>query len=669
MTDVCLVLMPYASVERPSIALGLLKACLQRSEIQTAVLYPNIWFAQEIGLDVYTVLSDILVMDFLGEWTFSGAAFPDFQPDHSEYLRLTTESAYCRCLPGTNPKEVLWEVREKATLFIERLAQSVLDLRPRIVGCSSTFQQHCASLALLRRIRELDPEVITLMGGANCEEVMGQTTHREFPWVDFIASGEGEDLLPDLCRKLLDQGRDVDPTKLPYGVIGPAHRYSSTVGMKAPRASTQHLDQVPTPDYDDYFQTLRTSQVAPYVTPGLLIETARGCWWGQKHHCTFCGLNGNGMSFRSKSPARVMEEVSYLTQRYGLRKIEFVDNILDMDYMNTVLPALAAEEEPYMIFYETKANLRREHVQQLAEAGVRWIQPGIENMHDSALKLINKGTTAWVNVQLLKWAREFGINVAWNFLADIPGELDEWYSEMAEWLPLLVHLQPPSTVYGIRYDRFSPYHERSADWGLTLLPNRMYTYIYPLSLEALANLAYFFENPGDLVRRQHDPSGRRSDRPGLEALKACVVEWKRLTQTEERPILSMSDHGDRITVSDTRPCATERLLSLEGLAYWVYKACDRALTPRELVKALRTQSGLDVSWDDVQPIAAQLWERKILVDLNGRLLSLAVKEPCLPLPAPSEFPGGYVDTDGFRRSRRERRTTLETWGFSAASTK
>ncbi len=415
MTDVCLVLMPYASVERPSIALGLLKACLQQSAIQTTVLYPNIWFAQEIGLDVYAALSDILVMDFLGEWTFSGAAFPDFQPDHLEYLRLVTQSEACRCLPGLNPNELLWEVREKATLFIERVAQSILDLEPRIVGCSSTFQQHCASLALLRRIRELNPEAITFMGGANCEAEMGVTTHREFPWVDFIVSGEGDDLLPDFCCKLLDYGRDVNPTKLPYGVIAPAHRYSNTVGIKAPRASTQDLDRIPTPDYDDYFETLRTSQIAPYIKPGLLVETARGCWWGQKHHCTFCGLNGSGMSFRSKSPTRVIEEIAELSQRYGLQKIEVVDNILDMDYMNTVLPALAAQEEPYTIFYETKANLRREHLQQLAEAGVRWIQPGIENMHDGALKLINKGTTAWVNVQLLKWAREFGINVAWNF--------------------------------------------------------------------------------------------------------------------------------------------------------------------------------------------------------------------------------------------------------------
>jgi hypothetical protein len=59
MVDVCLVLMPYAAVERPSIALGLLKASLEKSHIKPAILYPNIWFASEIGLNVYRAISHV----------------------------------------------------------------------------------------------------------------------------------------------------------------------------------------------------------------------------------------------------------------------------------------------------------------------------------------------------------------------------------------------------------------------------------------------------------------------------------------------------------------------------------------------------------------------------------------------------------------------------------
>ena len=48
------------------------------------------------------------------------------------------------------------------------------------------------------------------------------------------------------------------------------------------------------------------------VVPTLLFETSRGCWWGAKSHCTFCGLNGETMAFRSKSPRRALDELEQL---------------------------------------------------------------------------------------------------------------------------------------------------------------------------------------------------------------------------------------------------------------------------------------------------------------------------------------------------------------------
>ena len=43
-------------------------------------------------------------------------------------------------------------------------------------------------------------------------------------------------------------------------------------------------------DYDDFLASLRSK--CPDTEPELLFETSRGCWWGERLHCTFCGLNG-----------------------------------------------------------------------------------------------------------------------------------------------------------------------------------------------------------------------------------------------------------------------------------------------------------------------------------------------------------------------------------------
>ena len=135
------------------------------------------------------------------------------------------------------------------------------------------------------------------------------------------------------------------------------------------------------------------------------------------------------MQYRLKSPERVLDELSELKRLYGIGNIQFVDNILDMSFFKTVLPKLAASDEKFSLFYETKANLKREQVELLAQAGVRWIQPGIESLDDRLLKLLEKGNSTLMNLQLLKWCCELDIDVSWNLLSGIPGESDELVRE------------------------------------------------------------------------------------------------------------------------------------------------------------------------------------------------------------------------------------------------
>jgi ribosomal peptide maturation radical SAM protein 1 len=172
------------------------------------------------------------------------------------------------------------------------------------------------------------------------------------------------------------------------------------------------------------------------------LETSRGCWWGAVSHCTFCGLNGNSMAFRSKSAARVVAEIRELERRHAIVRFETVDNILDMAYFRSTLPLLAADGVERQLFYEVKANLKRHQIAQLREAGVTWLQPGIESLHSNVLRLMGKGVEGWQNVQLLKWCRQYGVRLSWSILWGFPGEEDAWYEQMAPWLEKLEHCNP-----------------------------------------------------------------------------------------------------------------------------------------------------------------------------------------------------------------------------------
>jgi ribosomal peptide maturation radical SAM protein 1 len=399
-----------------------------------------------------------------------------------------------------------------------------------------------------------------------------------------------------------------------------------------PRAVTQDMRSLPLPDYDDYFEEVSQSLYGESIVPGLPMEFSRGCWWGAKSHCTFCGLNGGTMSYRAKPPEGIAEEILSMSARYGTRRIEAVDNILDMSYLDTVMLRLAEEEEQPSIFFEIKSNIKKSQLQRLAAAGVRWVQPGIESFDSRVLKLMRKGCTAAQNLQLLKWGRQYGVRVSWSLLYGFPGEEDAWYTEMAELLPLLAHLQPGAS-FALRYDRYSPYFTAAQQYGLKLRPCEPYRYVYPLDDASLAEQVYFFD----------EESGSAADvpasvRPGLHAVRRAVADWLTAWRGEQVPTLAMYEEDDVLVVEDTRACAVAPRHELDGLHRLLLEAADEA-PPTVQIQARFEALGHDS--DIVAAAIADLLRRRLAVQLDGRTVGLPLSKPHPRLPSSAGFPGGY----------------------------
>ena len=622
MAQVRLIQLPFAAIERPSLGLGLLSARLKQAGISTEVDYANLDFAARVGLGAYRMVEFTRNDDLVGEWVFAPAAFASQVPAAPDFFeRVDLRLAVAHFGSWQAVVDCFHSLRHEASRWMEELAQRIANASPALLGVSSMFQQHCASLALLRRVKELNPSIVNVLGGANCDGVMGKASFAAFPWLDHVVCGEADELIVGFVRGVLGP----NPVPAPAGVLS---REDSTSSVAAP---VRDLDPLETPDFDDYFQQLDQSPLKDRVRPGLLMETSRGCWWGQKHHCTFCGLNGSGMAFRSKSAPRILQELAELSERHHLSQIELTDNILAMQRFHDLLPSLSGQN--YTLFAEVKANLSRPQIEGLARAGVRWIQPGLENLDDRILKIMDKGTTAAVNLQLLKWAREFGVSVSWNFLVGFPGEQDEWYGQMVEWLPWLVHLQPPQGVFRARFDRYSPYQSEPERYQLRLRPHPAYAAVFPVAPDLLQDLAYFH------LAEDHEWSPELWDPavmgPGLGSLQQFCERWGRLFWADLPAILSMQDDGQRVTILDTRPAALARRYSLTGLRRELYLACDSARTSAACARQL------EVTQAEVEEHLAELCRSGLTLALpEGRYLSLAVAGALPRLLRLDEFPGG-----------------------------
>ena len=273
-------------------------------------------------------------------------------------------------------------------------------------------------------------------------------------------------------------------------------------------------------------------------------------------HCTFCGLNGGTMSYRSKSATRAIAELTALTAASGC-DVQVTDSILDLAYFKDFVPLLAERRLGVDLFYETKANLRKDQVRLLKQAGITKVQPGIESLIDDVLKLMRKGVSALHNIQLLKWCKELGVEPHWNVLWGFPGEPAAEYQRLAGVVPWLRHLPSPGSFGPIRLDRFSPNFFDAERLGFKdVQPLTPYRHVYPFPEEVLRNLAYYFSY------------GYREPRDVAGYVRPLARELRAWTRDHESELLSVTC-GDTLVIADSRPKASESLTVLRGLEGFV----------------------------------------------------------------------------------------------------
>jgi ribosomal peptide maturation radical SAM protein 1 len=652
--SILLVVPPFQGTTCPALGVSLLKASLAAQGFSAEILYLNLRFAERIGLDTYAWISEHTTFNgLLGEFIFSYLLFERSEQDLVWYAEevlgeKASQPPFGDASPDQHTLAMLRRCIQAADEWVQHDALPALLARePWLVGFTSTFQQNCASLLLMRALKRARPTVLTALGGANCEAEMGEELFARFPEIDYVGQGECDHAFVALVQSL-QQGQGEQPIP---GILSRTVAPSPVASSLLQRTD---LDRLPYPDFKDYFRQLSATSYHARILPGLAMETARGCWWGAKQHCTFCGLNGEGMTFRSKSAPRVLAEMHALVQQYGVPRIEVVDNILDMQYFKTVLPHLAAHPEAD-IFYEVKANLSREHIQLLARANIKWIQPGIESLSDHTLALMRKGTTALQNIQLLKWCATYGIRVGWNYLYGFPGEREEELPEITQIIQAIPHLEPPVGAGTLHLDRFSPYFMAPERYGLEpVVPIAPYQHVYPFSETSLQRLAYF---------HQSDTLARWAQTATFKHLETLVAAWR---QAYPRAHLLAIPRRHSLLLIDTRPGARRLWWRLTGVQRRVYAYCDRAHHASQILEAM----GTEVSADTLQAILQEFVEARLMLQINGRYLSLATEAGQGYRQFVSVIPHGQVR--GLTRSEKLRRYlhatlhgTISPWAAAA----
>jgi ribosomal peptide maturation radical SAM protein 1 len=615
MKDILLITMPWNALDMPSIQLGLLRAVIQERfpKLTCETLYANLLWAEYLyqksggtmtRTNDYPMIAEQTFGFGVGEWVFTPALYEEPR-DPQEYLQFLSET---ELLTREELEAVKW-MYDQSKNFIDWLADEILKEDYQLIGFTSTFMQNIPSLALAKAIKERRPGVRIVFGGANCDGAQGAALHRNFPFVDYVIRGEGEQAFPQLIEHVIFK-KEV-PLKT---IAGLCYRENGRSIANAMLAHPINFQDVPFPYYDDYFDTLQTLEISTYIQPQLTLETSRGCWWGAKHQCKFCGLNGSYMTYRSKPSDYVYDKLVEYVTKYKTLDLFLIDNIMDLGYMKELLPRLKEMDWDLNIFYEVKANLLEEHVRLFSEAGIKRIQPGIESLSTHVLKIMDKGVTALQNIQLMKWCEQYSVELSWNILYGFPGESEQHYH--LDKMRFLSHLQPPDIAVRINLVRFSPYFENPALGIRKLGPAKFYSLVYQLPEAELEDIAYIFESVPEGVSEEF---GRK--------LLQTVYEWQ--DHYSEANFSYRRGPDGTLYFYDTRPCAIEREFKLtDPLHVLAHQELNTARSPEGLRKRLQEQmvdSRLETT-EYLEQWCQEMSARGVLYEDESKYLALAIPD-------------------------------------------
>ena len=583
MKPVALVSMPTLSGRFPSFQLALLKPTLERAGIPVQPFSLFMYLGAHIGWRINEAIADVWP-SMVGEWIWTRAAFGDeVDSDKDEYFETYERVFRAICRRAGCTIDDIRRIRSvQAPSFIEFCLDAVDWTRFGLIGFSVVFQQLLASIALAKALKQRYPDIPIIMGGAGFEDDIAEEVIRNCPQVDYIHCGDADLSFPELVKRLYRS----EPM---HGLRGILHRDGADVVSEGRAPNFSDMNSTPVPDFDEYFYARNESAYEHYEEARavlLPLETARGCWWGMKNHCTFCGLNRSGMEFRAKDAGNVIDQLEALSRRYGIFYFNAIDNILAPEYIEKLFGQLAQANTDIRIHYEIRPSIPRSQLRAMRKGGLFSVQPGVESFSTHILRIMRKHTTGLRNLELIKWCTYYDIQNFYNILVRFPGETAQDYRLQCDVISKIPHLQPPYAIVKARADRGSPMFFDPASQSIARLqPAACYQYIFPQPRFDLSRVSYYFD---------HDMANTVAD-DEYDEIFSLVADWQESWQKPRHPYLQYRKSWSSIVIDDGRNGRARTSTYSDGPAalYEVLRRCSFAGRPRQPIRQ-RSVDGISV---------------------------------------------------------------------------
>jgi len=601
---IILVSTPWPLFSRPSIQLGALKAYLksQFPALKAEAHHFYLKAAEHIGYKSYQAISE---RTWLAESVYAALLFPDrFEQIEAVFKK---ESRANDLSKDIGFRDITEQIRDITETFIRSRDWGSFDL----AGFSVCLCQLTSGLYVIRRVKEQYPKLPVVIGGSLLSGDSAGDILQVFPEVDFAVNGEGELPLSHIVRYI---GTDQENEALAQ-MPGIVTRKSSNPGFR----QMETLEALPVPDYDEYFDLLKSLGPKKAFFPILPVEMSRGCWWRKKEAgknfsgCAFCNLNLQWEGFRSKSPEQAVSEINCLTEKHKLLSVAVMDNVSPLKTSGEIFSRLSQLNKDLDMFCEIRPTTPKSVLERMKNAGVNEVQIGIEALSTSLLNKLNKGTTAIQNLEIMRDCEALGISNHSNLILHFPGSDSQDMDETLHTLDFALPFRPLRFVHfwlGLE----SPVWHHPREFGIKAVFNHpYYAALFPESV---------FKSVSFMIQAYR--GDMRHQKKLWEPVKKKIRIWKK-TYAElyknflNTPILSFQDGGDFLIIRQRQihdEALTHRLL---GTSREIYLFCQQHRHIRDILSRFP-----NLSQEKILPFLNMMRDKKLMFEEEGKYLSLAV---------------------------------------------
>ncbi len=300
--------------------------------------------------------------------------------------------------------------------YSQSMLQTLIgDFNPQVVGITAVSMTFDNAIGVLKDIKRIDPDILTVMGGPHVS-FCARETLKDYPELDVAVIGEGEHTVVELCRAA-NSGQALND------INGIAYRQGADICHSPKRELIENLDKLPLPDRG----LLPLGRYRALNMP-ISLTTSRGC----PFKCIFCvGRKMVGARVRYRNPEKVVDELQYLST-LNFHQINIADDLFTANKNHCLAVCDEIIKRGLKLTWTSFARVDTvsdEVLTRMKAAGCNAVSFGIESANPQILKTIKKGITLEQVEAAVVMCKKAGITPYASFILGLPGETTETIKE------------------------------------------------------------------------------------------------------------------------------------------------------------------------------------------------------------------------------------------------